>query len=71
MPIRLIPNEVVLTIHAHLLQRYGGEPRLRDPGLLDSALAQPKMTIGGKFAHKTLSRKQPLTASTFVRTIRL
>ena len=57
MAIRYVPKEVVLTIHADLLQRYGGRPGLRDPGLLDSALAQPKMTVGGKFAHKTLFDK--------------
>ena len=57
MAIRYVPKEVVLTIHADLLQRYGGKPGLRDPGLLDSALAQPKMTVGGKFAHKTLFDK--------------
>ena len=57
MAVRFIPMEVVLTIHADLLQRYGGQPGLRDPGSLDSALAQPKMTVGGKFAHKTLFDK--------------
>jgi death-on-curing protein len=30
---------------------------VRDPGLLDSALAQPKITVGGKFVHKTLFDK--------------
>lgn len=57
MVIRFIPNEVVLTIHADLLQQYGGEAGLRDRGLLESALAMPKMTVGGKFAHKTLFDK--------------
>ena len=57
MAIRYVPREVVLAVHADLLQRYGGKPGLRDPGLLDSALAQPKMTVGGKFAHKTLFDK--------------
>lgn len=42
---------------SNLLQRYGGEAGLRDEGLHDSALAQPKMTIGGKHAHKTLFDK--------------
>ena len=54
---RFIPNKIVATIHSDLLQRYGGRPGLRDPGLLDSALAQPKMTVGGKFVHKTLFDK--------------
>ena len=57
MATRFIPNRIVSTIHSDLLQRYGGRPGLRDPGLLDSALAQPKMTVGGKFVHKTLFDK--------------
>ena len=52
-----IPEELVLTIHADLLQRYGGQAGLRDRNLLESALAQPRMTVGGKFAHKTLFDK--------------
>ena len=57
MTVQFIPKEVALTIHADLLQRYGGEPGLRDVGLLDSALTQPKMTFGGKYIHKTLFDK--------------
>ena len=57
MAIRFVPKEVVLTIHADLLQRYGGRPGLRDPGLLESALAQPMISFGGKYANKTLFDK--------------
>ncbi len=57
MAVHFIPKDVVLIIHADLLQRYGGEPGLRDAGLLDSALAQPKMTFSGKYIHKTLFDK--------------
>jgi len=57
MAVRFIPKDVILTIHADLLQRYGGEPGFRDTGLLDSALAKPKMTFGGKYTHKTLFDK--------------
>ena len=57
MAIRFVPKEVVITIHADLLQRYGGRPGLRDPGLLESALAQPMITFGGKYANKTLFDK--------------
>jgi len=34
--------EVVLEIHQKLIARFGGSSGLRDPGLLDSALARPK-----------------------------
>ena len=57
MAILFIPDEIVLTIHTDLLQRYGGAPGLRDRNRLESALAQPKMTIGGKYAHKTIFDK--------------
>jgi death on curing protein len=57
MAIRFIPAEIVLIIHADLLQRYGGRPGVQDTNLLDSALAQPKMTVGGKFVHRTLFDK--------------
>jgi death-on-curing protein len=54
---KFIPEELVLTIHADLLQRYGGQPGLRDRGLLESALAQPRMTFRGKEVHKTVFDK--------------
>lgn len=57
MAVRFIPDDLVFAIHADLLQRYGGRPGLRDRNLLESALAQPKMTVGGKYAHKTLFDK--------------
>ncbi len=53
MPTRFVPDEIVATIHADLVRRYGGRVGLREPALLDSALAQPKMTAGRKFLHKT------------------
>jgi death-on-curing protein len=57
MATKFIPEELVLTIHADLLQRYGGQPGLRDRGLLESALAQPRMTFSGKEVHKTVFDK--------------
>lgn len=57
MTVHFIPNDVAVSIHADLLQRYGGKPGLRDRNLLESALAQPMITIGGKFVHKTLFDK--------------
>jgi death-on-curing protein len=57
MAIRFIPAEIGPSIHADLLQRYGGRPGVRDSKLLDSALAQAEMRVGGKFVHKTLFDK--------------
>lgn len=57
MATKFIPKDVVLTVHADLLQRYGGQPGVRDIRLLDSALAQPKMTFGKKYVHKSIFDK--------------
>ncbi len=57
MAIRFIPDEIVPTIHQDVIRRYGGESGIRDKHLLASALAQPKMTVGGKFVHKSIQDK--------------
>lgn len=45
--------EEVLSLHADQIERYGGTPGLRDPGLLSSALAMPQASFAGKFLHAT------------------
>jgi death-on-curing protein len=57
MAVHFIPDEIVLIIHTDLLQRYGGKAGLRDRHLLESAIAQPKITVGGKSAHKNIFDK--------------
>lgn len=47
----------VLAIHAHLIERYGGEPGIRDRGLLESALAMPEATFSEEDLHPTLEEK--------------
>lgn len=37
-----ITKEILITVHAELLNRFGGLPGIRDEGLLDSALNRPK-----------------------------
>ncbi len=44
-PVFLTLDEV-LALHADQLERYGGDPGLRDVGLLESALATPRATFG-------------------------
>ena len=41
----------VHVIHLDQTQRYGGDTGVRDVGLLESALAQPRMAFGGKTLH--------------------
>jgi len=43
--------EDVLFLHANQVDLYGGEQGLRDTELLDSAVAQPQTTFGGKHLH--------------------
>jgi death-on-curing protein len=44
----------VLLIQAEQLARYGGSPGVRDRGLLESAVATPRASAGGEFAHPDL-----------------
>jgi death-on-curing protein len=57
MTVNFIPDELVPLIHADLVRRYGGQSGIRDRGLLASALAQPRMTGGGRYLHQTIFEK--------------
>lgn len=46
--------EDVLLIHREQLARFGGGDGLRDQGLLESAIATPRATFGGRFVHESL-----------------
>jgi death-on-curing protein len=41
-------------MHRDLIERFGGNPGLRDVALLESALAQPEATFGGELLHPTI-----------------
>jgi death-on-curing protein len=47
----------VVELHQRLLHETGGAAGIRDFGLLESALAQPKATFGGAELHTTLAGK--------------
>ena len=47
----------VVEVHRRLLQASGGAPGIRDPGALDSAVAQPKATLGGVDLYPTVAEK--------------
>lgn len=44
--------EDVLELHADQIAIYGGDPGIRDRGLIESAVATPAATFGGEFLHK-------------------
>lgn len=45
----------VLEIHRESVETYGGDPGVRDMGLLESALAQPRAGFGGEYLHEDLA----------------
>jgi death-on-curing protein len=44
----------VLLLHRRSIERFGGSDGVRDPNLLDSAVAQPRATFGGEYLHGDL-----------------
>lgn len=44
----------VLEIHQDQLVQYGGEPGIRDIGLLKSAISMPPATFGSEFLHTSI-----------------
>jgi death-on-curing protein len=47
----------VLKIHTRQIEKFGGTPRIRDEGLLESALAQPQATFAGELLHPTIDKQ--------------
>lgn len=54
MEIRFLSLADALELHADQVERYGGDPGLRDQGLLESALAQPRASFDGRPLHSDL-----------------
>jgi death-on-curing protein len=46
--------EDVFELHADSIARYGGDPGVRDRGLIESAVAVPRQSFGGEYLHTTL-----------------
>lgn len=52
-PVFLTVDQVI-RIHAAMVERYGGDPGVRDRGLLASAVAVPAAAYGGEYMHADL-----------------
>ena len=52
-PVFLTLGEVI-EIHRDQIKRYGGDPGIRDLGLLQSAMTMPAAGIGGRYLHTDL-----------------
>jgi len=48
---QFLTQNFVVAYHARLIDAFGGIHGLRDPALLESALAQPRATFGGEYLH--------------------
>src|SRR5687768_8610627 len=47
--------EIVREIHAEAIARFGGSDGVRDPALLESAVAAPQASFGGKSPYRDLA----------------
>lgn len=51
---RFVTIEQVRRLHAYAIEDQGGDPAIRDIGLLESALAQPRQQFDGAYLHPTI-----------------
>ena len=54
MKVVFLSQDEVLALHADQSGRYGGRHGIRDTGSLNSALAMPRATLGGRWLHGSL-----------------
>lgn len=50
----LTVDEVII-VHKRVVEEFGGDPGLRDRGLLESAVAMPQAMFAGKYLHSSLA----------------
>jgi death on curing protein len=65
--IKYISEKDILVIHALILEATGGDDGVRDIGLIKSAVARPKMTVGGHDAFSTVFEKGATYLDSIVR----
>lgn len=56
-PVAFLSVDDVLMIHYRIIEEFGGDPGLRDRGLLESAVAMPQSTFGGVDLHAGFAGK--------------
>ena len=57
LPVAFLFVDDVLLIHRRVIEEFGGDPGLRDRGLLESATAMPQSSFGGQELHSGLAGK--------------
>src|SRR5690625_5689016 len=61
--IKFLDKKTTLAFHRDLVETYGGSEGVRDEGLLESALAQPKASFSG---HRTIITRKGKTIAVMV-----
>lgn len=64
---RYISLRQVLELHRRIVNQSGGTPGILNPGALESALQQPRMTFGGGDLYTTLAEKAAALAFSIIR----
>jgi len=59
-------NEI-LFLHEKLIEKYGGSHGIRDLGLIESSLSQPKMTFDGKELYPTITEKASILGFSLIK----
>jgi death-on-curing protein len=54
---RYLTTSDVLHLYQNVMQQSGGSPGIRNFGALEPAVAQPRMTFGGKELYPTIIEK--------------
>ena len=54
---RYVTLKEAIELHLRVIEQSGGLAGIRDLGMLESALAQPLMTLGGEELYPTLAEK--------------
>jgi death on curing protein len=53
---KFLPKQIIIYFHEQLIGLYGGTLGIRDEGLLDSALEQPRAMFDGSYLHDSLAK---------------
>jgi death-on-curing protein len=57
----------VLAIHLREIARFGGDPGIRDRGLVESAVAQPRSIFGGQSLYPTMDEEAVALAFSLIK----
>lgn len=64
---RFLTSEEVVLLHSHIIEQSGGAAGILDLGLLESALAQCRISFGGRDLYPSLAEKAAAICFSIVR----